>query len=83
MLRQHPCHHAGQNIPGPASCHAGISCGIHPRLAVRVDDQRSMSFEHDNHFMLMRKFARHAQPVFLHIGDAAFRPAAPSPPDAA
>ena len=59
--------HAGKNVSRSAGRHSRIPRSVHPGFAIRLNHQRSVSFKHDNHFMLARKTSRHPKPVLLHI----------------
>ena len=82
MLRNHSRNHPGQNVASSAGRHPGIPRRIHPRLATRLNHQRPVPFEHHDEFMFARKLSRHAQTIFLHLGDRSIRTTAPFPPDA-
>ena len=73
ILRDHRRNHASENVARAAGRHSRITRRVHPGFAVRLNHQRAMSLEHDDQFMLAREFARHSQPIFLHIGNRTSR----------
>src|SRR5579872_6516694 len=71
ILSNETCDHASQDISCAARRHTRVARGVDPSLAVRPHYERAMAFEHDDHFMLARKFPRHVEAIVLNIGNRA------------
>jgi hypothetical protein len=75
MLREQASDDSSQNVSRAARCHARIPGRIHPDRAIGRGDQRAMSFEHDDQFMLAGKVSRDIQAIGLNFGNAQARQA--------